>query len=269
MTNAVTEDAEVNPTQASEEEVAEEKPEDASENQEQSQEEEATQPDADATLQSFLKEQGLTDESEETGDTTEEKTTFTRDEMEAELQRQLKAEGDRQKSESYKQGVRKAFEERPGRLRSTLQQYQVDSRLTEWVIQQFTEHHGQVQELASEDAMANLTNTYNDALFNAAEKKVKGVKDAKPGSADELMEAVVAGARKGYVSAKEAKTQAANAVLEFKKQLEDKKLLPTSKAVPADGETGSRGTDLNTVEGSLTAPIADIIAAQARRAAQE
>ena len=203
---------------------------------------EAEPVDPDNALQSFLTEQGLGDEAEDTSDGTKPESTDTPKALtNADIERIRVEERERLFAENRKQGARKAYEEFAPNFRREMVQANVDPRIVEWVAQKFTEYNGHVQQFATEEVTEGLRNNMSTTLRTAAAQYVPGIDKEELGGSEDFVSKLVEGARKGYVKQSEADKSRKAAVKEYQNFLKSKGLLPGSKEVPGGG-TNSNGT---------------------------
>jgi hypothetical protein len=197
---------------------------------------ESTEPTVDV-LESFVKERGLDTEAEATATGTEPETQEPDARVLAEAQRIAEATRQAELRQREEEGIHNAFINRAGGIRNFLLNKGLDPLDADRVVQEFNAHHGQSGTVHRREAIAEAGKNFTQTLYSAAEKELPGVTKGDYSSTDSFMKAVVMQARKGYVSEKDVKTRVKSELSEFKRHLEDKKLLVTSKAPP--GETGA------------------------------
>ena len=224
----------------------------------------------DASLDSFLKERGYDAETEGDSVQTEQEAKAPSPEVLAEAQRLAQEQRAAEDRKRWEEGVQKSFATRTTRLRTDLYNVmngnqELTPALIEAVVGEFNSHHGQIAPVVEAETLGKAAQTFNNTLFQAMEKELPGISKGSYADTPSFTKAVVEAARKGYVPEKEVKTKVKAEVAEYKKFLEDKGLLKTSKAAPNDGGEASLPAkqDLNW---SLNAPITDIIKARQSRA---
>lgn len=195
-------------------------------------------------LESFVKERGLDTEAEATTTGTEPETQEPDPKVLAEAQRIAEAQRQQELRQREEEGIRQAFANRSSGIRQFLQlKNSQPNGLTpqdiEAVINEFNAHHGQSGTIHRQEATVEAGQRFTQTLFQAAEKELPGVTKGSYESTDSFMKAVVMQARKGYVRESDVKTRIKSELSEFKRHLEDKKLLVTSKAPPAESGTAA------------------------------
>lgn len=190
-------------------------------------------------LESFVKERGLDTEAEATTTGTEPETQEPDPKVLAEAQRIAEAQRQQELRQREEEGIRQAFQQRAPKIRQFLLQKGLDPLDADAVVQEFVQQHGQSGTIHRQEATVEAGQRFTQTLFQAAEKELPGVTKGSYESTDSFMKAVVMQARKGYVRESDVKTRIKSELSEFKRHLEDKKLLVTSKAPPAESGTAA------------------------------
>lgn len=217
--------------------------------------------DSDAIIQSFLGERGLSPETEDLTVETKQETAPNLD-VQLEAQRIAQATLEAEHRAQQEAGVREAFGRRATGIRNYLLSKGLNPQDTELVVNEFNSHHAQSAPIHRTEAQAEATQNFTNFLYGALEKEMPAVakRRGEINSTPDLIKAIAEEARKGYVPEKTHKAEVSKAVLDFKKYLEDKKMLPT-KAIPSESGSVTPPAKRD-VDWALTAPISELMAAK-------
>jgi hypothetical protein len=220
--------------------------------------------DPDSHLESFIREQGLSDEAVQDEVGTETDSSDPNPEVLAQAQRLAEAERQRERKAAELEGIKTAFSQRAQGIRSFLLGKGVPPMDVEAVVNEFNNHHAQSSTVAKSEANAEAVQAFNESMFQSAEKTFSGLKGQRDfKNMDDFMKAVAKEARKGFISEKDHKATVNNKLLAYKQSLEEKGFIP-SKAPPKDNDT--EGPDnRSSLEFALNAPIEEILRAKSQR----
>lgn len=192
-------------------------------------------------LLAFQKEAGLSPDANPAGNTEGVKPGQLSPEAEREVQRRTNEANERMRLQAQRDGVKRDFDARLPAMKTWLAEQGMSPQNIDLLADQFTIHHGQSAEVTREEVKAELSQTYRDAMTNAAKVHIPEIveREGEFSSTEEFMDAVVEGARKGYVADKEVNARVNKALKDFKVYLEGKGLIQGTKAVPGTGGAGA------------------------------
>ena len=199
---------------------------------------EATAPPEEVT--SFLKEQGLADEGEGAAVVTEGKAAdIPVEEIKAQA---AKEERDRLIKQGRIEGIRQAYPNHAARMVEAGRKLDLKDEEIRPLLGIMAELNGQSASFHAQNFVDGLYASIAEVLPQSQRQPFLEGRDKHTSYADALVDykkAVLAEARTGYVSEKEAKKQAAEAVRTFGAELQKKGLLSGSKTISTDTSVSS------------------------------